>query len=385
MNNRILFSACGYDQGCSGISQYMLENVKEALEKYEVDIILSKNDYEYWPIQHKNQQIIILKDWVNVSGINAAWHLFILPLWIMYRQLICKIQYEYLFLPAINRRLCAFYPIASIGTLHDLSQFYVKNKYDALRMIYIKYIVRFFVKVNRNLHIVCVSRNTQQDLVKFYDYQSEVNINYNGYNKQYFNQIKPNAYDQILADNNLSPGYFIYVARIEHPGKNHLNLIKAYLQIDKPLRKKHPLVLVGKPWSGSEVIFNYIEDNDHDKTIKLLGFIDSEALPSLYHGAIANIMPSFYEGFCIPIIESMACKTLVCCADTQIMHEVTQDLALFFDPYDIAAIYHCLMNVLDDAFNPCELKDSAYDHAQSFDWKDHFVSIDKWVAQWVVD
>ncbi len=384
MSKHVLLSSCGFDLGCSGISQYILENTKAALTHHRVDIIIAKQDLAVWPIKHENQNLIVLPKILSYPGTNALWHLFIMPLWIMYKRYVRQQYYDYLFLPAINRRLCAFYPIPSIGTLHDLSQFHVQQKYDFLRMFYIKHVVKHFINRAKNLHIVCVSKSTRDDLQHFYGYSTEAQVNYNGFNKSAYNREIPENYDEVMLKHQLTSGYFIYVARIEHPGKNHLNLIKAYLKLDQFTRQSHPLVLVGKPWSGSDIVFEYIKNHDHDGNIHYLGFIDFEDLPALYHGALANVMPSLYEGFCIPIVESMACNTLVCCADTSTMHEVTSDLALFFDPQDPEDIYLSLTHLIQKQHESQIIREKAYDHSQSFDWLKHFERLDSWASQWAI-
>ena len=157
MKKKILISSCGFDQGCSGISQYILENTKAALKQHYVDVLITPKDLKAWPIQHHHQNLIVLPRLFSHPATNTIWHLLILPCWILLSQYIHRSHYDYLFLPAINRRLCAFYPIPCMGTLHDLSQFHVQKKYDFLRMFYIKTVVKLVINANRKLQIVCVS------------------------------------------------------------------------------------------------------------------------------------------------------------------------------------------------------------------------------------
>jgi hypothetical protein len=65
------------------------------------------------------------------------------------------------------------------------------------------------------------------------------------------------------------------------------------------------------------------------------------------------------------------------------MHEVTGGLALFFDPNKVNEISASLTKVLDVQFNENKLKNSAHEHAQSFDWKKHFNSVDGWIREWL--
>ena len=64
-----------------------------------------------------------------------------------------------------------FYPVYTIATFHDLSQFYIQGKYDLFRMIYIKYVIPLFLRgVSK---IIAVSNNTKQDMLKYLKLKDE--------------------------------------------------------------------------------------------------------------------------------------------------------------------------------------------------------------------
>ena len=50
---------------------------------------------------------------------------------------------------------------------------------------------------------------------------------------------------------------------------------------------------------------------DAQGTVKYVGYVDIEDLPSLYAGATALLMPSIYEGFGMPVLEAQRCGTPV--------------------------------------------------------------------------
>jgi glycosyltransferase involved in cell wall biosynthesis len=65
-----------------------------------------------------------------------------------------------------------------------------------------------------------------------------------------------------------------------------------------------------------------------------LGYVDDADLPALYAGAAAFAMPSLYEGFGLPCLESMAAGTPVVAADRAALPEACGGAALLADPHD---------------------------------------------------
>ncbi len=143
--------------------------------------------------------------------------------------------------------------------------------------------------------------------------------------------------------------YFLFYSAIE-PKKNVSRLIEAYLNANV----KTPLVLVGSiAWlSDSErrLISNYTATsdelvNDDGETVRRIFHIDYvpfSQLVSLIRGAKAVLFPSLYEGFGLPVLESMLLKTPVMGSTQGSIPEVAGDAALLIDPYDISAISHAI-------------------------------------------
>lgn len=72
--------------------------------------------------------------------------------------------------------------------------------------------------------------------------------------------------------------------------------------------------------------------------VVFMGRIPENDLPGLYRGALALVFPSLYEGFGLPVIESMACGTPVITSNTTSLAEVAGDAALLVDPLSIEQI-----------------------------------------------
>ena len=77
----------------------------------------------------------------------------------------------------------------------------------------------------------------------------------------------------------------------------------------------------------------------------LPGYVPQEDLPALLSGALAFVLPSWYEGFGLPVLEAMACGTPVICSNVSSLPEVAGDAALLFDPQDTAALAQAMARV----------------------------------------
>jgi glycosyltransferase involved in cell wall biosynthesis len=282
--------------------------------------------------------------------------MFILPFTIK------KNQYDWLFLPAGNRRLMLFYPIKTLITMLDLSQFNVEKKYDTFRMFYIKHVIPFFLK--RADLIFAISQNTANDLVKHYNMKPEdIIVNHIGTNTEHFLQ------KERLNPNPLGMPYILYVARIEHPGKNHLNLIKAYEKLPDSLKASYRLCLVGSDWNGAEAVHEYADTSADRERIIFSGFVDNEDLIDYYQHASLFAFPSFYEGFGLPVAEAMACGTPVITSNVSSLPEVGGDAVVYVDPNNIEDIKEKIIMILNDEDLQKQMIENGLKRAKEFTWE----------------
>ena len=74
--------------------------------------------------------------------------------------------------------------------------------------------------------------------------------------------------------------------------------------------------------------------------------MDEQEKAALLAGAHGLIMPSYAEGFGIPIIEALAANTPVVCSDIPVFREVAGDLAEYFDPFSDASLRGAVERVI---------------------------------------
>lgn len=140
--------------------------------------------------------------------------------------------------------------------------------------------------------------------------------------------------------------YIFYPAQLWRH-KNHINLIKA-IQLLNEKGNDISLVLVGSKKNASDMVFNYINDNNLNDKVKMLGYVSNEQMIYLYKHALAMVMPSYFGPTNIPPLEAMAlgCPTIV--SNNYAMGEQVGEAGLLFNPDSPEEIADCILEVLNN-------------------------------------
>lgn len=364
---KIGISAFAGDSGKSGISQYMkniFKRLPELSERDEYVMFMSKSDREHFEVKHERVKVISFPDWFGHPVINIFWHLVCLP--VMLAAYRCNCVY----LPAGNRRLAWWYGVPSIGTVHDLSQLHVKEKYDPFRMYYCKKILPFLMR--RLDRVISVSEATRRDLEEYADVDSRViDVVYNGADLKHFNHTdKESATQRVQRKYEITEPYILYTARLEHPGKNHVRLLEAFAALKQEKEIPHHLILAGSPWFGAEAIYATAQKLGVSEYVIFAGFVPNEELPDLYAGADLFAFPSLFEGFGIPLLEAMASGTPVVASNVASIPEVVQDAGVLFEPTNPRDIQHAIARVSKDAELRASLVELGLQQSARFSWDD---------------
>jgi len=362
---KIGISAFATDSGKSGISQYAANVVGRLVAlapQHDFVAFINQSDAAWVQTWHPRLEVIALPDWTAQPVASIFWHLVSLP------GMLRRHRCDLVFMPAGNRRLAWSYGVPSVGTVHDFSQLHVPQKYDAARMFYI---MRVLPRMMRRLtRVISVSESTRRDLESFARVPAErIRVIYNGADLTRFAPRPPDqARAELPAELHIPERYVLYLARLEHPGKNHVRLLEAFAVLKRSTDLPHKLVLVGGRWNGAEVIHARVAELGLSDLVVFPGFVPNEALPALYAAADAFAFPSLFEGFGIPVLEAMASGTPVCAANTSSIPEVIGDAGLLFDPLDVPAMTDCLSRLLRDQPLRQRLIAAGIERAAGFTW-----------------
>lgn len=219
-----------------------------------------------------------------------------------------------------------------IITIHDLMYKIVPDFFgqnillNYLKKTYFDYIVKKSLK-NSDLRI-SVSETTKHDTFQYFNYPSIVIPEHS--------ELSITQDDTILKKHNLcAKGYYLYCGN----NRNHKNIdFLRNVFIKKHIDK--PLVLAG---------------NGHKNDVNIIttGIISDSELKSLYCNASAFIFPSSYEGFGLPVLESIFCHTPVICTDIPAFKEFKHDNIYYYkvnntESFLDAVKHHCSNHFLEN-------------------------------------
>lgn len=171
-------------------------------------------------------------------------------------------------------------------------------------------------------------------------------------------EIREKAVKAVQTKYGLKKKYFLF-AGTRGPRKNLDRLIEAYQALNS---SDTELVLVGNYGWGAK--------QKEIPGVRVLGFLPQEELAPLWHGAFAFTFPSIYEGFGVPILESMVLNCPVLTANVSSMPEAGGDAAIYVDPMDIKSITGGLKRMM--ALTPSKRKElisKGVKQAAKFTWE----------------
>ena len=107
------------------------------------------------------------------------------------------------------------------------------------------------------------------------------------------------------------------------------------------------LVIVGKKDWQAEKLFAKINELELEASVIFPGYVSDDDLPLFYNAAEVFVFPSIFEGFGLPVVESMASGAPTITSHGSSLEEVAGDGALLVDPLDVSSIAATIQRVLE--------------------------------------
>lgn len=344
----------------------MMNNIINVLKKID-----KKNEYIFYVENTYNNDLGSLPNNfhivrtsinANLPLLNILWHTFILPVRIM------KDKVDILHLPSHSLSLL-FKVKPTILTIHDLTEYRLKNHYSKSRILYRKVMLPISSKLADK--IITISEYTKEEIIRIFKIRPQkILVVYDAANSRYKPIDKAQCKEFLRKKYKIGFPFILYVGQIQHPNKNIVRLLRAFSKIKSDFRVTHKLVLVGKSHSSANIVYQTVDELHLNKDVFFTGYIPDEDLPYFYNAASLFVYPSLYEGFGIPVTEAMACGCPVIASDTSSLPEVAGDAGILIDPNNIDEIAKAIIEVLNNSIKREEMIQKGFKQIKKFSWED---------------
>jgi glycosyltransferase involved in cell wall biosynthesis len=185
---------------------------------------------------------------------------------------------------------------------------------------------------------------------------------------------------QSLAHRN-DPPYFVTVGTIE-ARKNHLLLLEVWDRLLQSMDGRTPqLLIVGsRGWEAKKALQRLDRLGPLDGYVREINGCTDQELASWIAGARGLLMPSFVEGFGLPVIEALSLGTPVIASNLSVFREIAGDIPTYLSPTDTCAWEMTVRSFCED----CRERERQVSRIAAYEppsWDDHFRIVDEWLGR----
>jgi glycosyltransferase involved in cell wall biosynthesis len=234
--------------------------------------------------------------------------------------------------------------------VHDLVSIYARETCDqGTARVFEEFLRRALRHVD---HYLCVSENTARDLRRYIASLAlpspSITVSRNGSS---FDEFLPAPSTLSRTDvENLPDRFVLFVATIEGR-KNHQLMLDIWRRMVAQGDDPPHLVCVGRVgWRSERFVADLVESDYLDGKVVLLQEISDAQLKWLYDHALFTVCPSLYEGWGLPVGESLAAGKVCVLSDRASLPEVAGDFGVYIDIDDREQSWRVVRDlIVDDA------------------------------------
>ena len=257
-----------------------------------------------------------------------------------------------------------------VATIHDVTPVVMPSHSKKISAM-LRLQLRSSAKYSRAL--ITDSQCSKQDLINIYGLpESKISVVHLGYDKANFNSEPPEAerHQELRERLVIRKPYIIHHGMIQ-PRKNLARLIKAYrVLLDRNSSLDLDLVLAGPMgWQLDDVLSTAKETPGVKGRVVFPGALSDSDLALLLKGAFLSVIPSLYEGFCLPMVESMACGVPTIAANTSCLPEISGNVLRYFDPLSLEDMADKMESAIFDASLRQQLQACGLERVRIFSWE----------------
>ena len=346
----------------SGVGRYLRNLIKN------LQILDGKNEYFIFLLPKDFENFKEIKNFHKISA-DFKWYGFAEQF--NFPKLLNKYQLDLVHFPHFNVPI--FYAGKFVITIHDLiHQHYSmkrSTKLDPLtfKIKQIGYKKIFKTGITKSENIFVPSETVKNLLISEWDVdKNKIVVTPEAIDDDLLfleKKVNTSKINIVLEKFGIRASFIFYVGNA-HPHKNVEGLIKAFVLL-KQHYKDIKLVLSGH----DHYFWERMKKENTILDVIYTGYINDRELVALYKSAEVFVLPSFEEGFGLPILEAMACSCPVVSSNAGSLKEVGGNAALYFNPNNTNDMVNKIRYVLNNASYKKSLIDKGKKRVKLFSWK----------------
>ncbi len=252
--------------------------------------------------------------------------------------------------------------IKSVVTIHDL--------------VYLRF-PQYFSKIDRKVYgykfknaceranqIIAICHQTKDDIINYFNIHADkIEVHYQACHPQFYKSCDEAFIKELQLQYSINSPFLLFVGALEER-KNALGLLRAYSLIASKI--KQDLIIIGRGGKYKEKLYQLIDEFSLKSRVRILEDVPYNENPAFCQMADLMIYPSFFEGFGLPIVESMFSGTPIITSRGGVFPEAGGNAACYVNPKDPQEMGNAILTILSSENLQKEMIENGFLKAKEF-------------------